>query len=251
MTINLNGKTILITREASAAQHFAQKIQTYGGYPIVMPLLEIRCRHNISQQLKKVALSQFEWVFFTSVNGVGCFFKKGFDVSHCRIAAVGPKTAKAIKDFGYEVDFMPTIYDAKTMAKEFFEQYAKSGRALFVRGNLASSVLIEAFTKASRPYECIEVYETIVNSKQEAQLRTVLIEETIDFLTFTSPSTIDAFIQVTKGEQAFKQLRAVCIGTTTAAYAKEVGFTETIVPDNFTIEGMIKAMDQVIKRSDL
>lgn len=250
MSIHLKGKKILITREAAAAQQFSQQIQAYGGKPVVTPLLEIRCVPKALNHLTDGALAQFDWIFFTSVNGVRCFFNQSPNVKNCKIAAVGPKTAKAVQDFGYEVTFMPTTYNAEVMAKEFFYLYRDSGDVLFVRGNLASSVLLDAFTAKNKPYQCVEVYETIPNVQEETHLRSVLRDETIDYLTFTSPSTINAFIQLTTGERVSKEIPVVCIGTTTEARAKEAGFMQTIVPENFTIEGMIKAIDEEIRRGD-
>ncbi len=241
MTISLHNKTVLVTREIEAAEQFAEKIRTYNGNPIVAPLLEIRC---IPFKLEKNLSEKFDWVFFTSVNGVNCFMRQSPQLEGCRIAAVGPKTAEALEQFGYEVDFIPTRYNAKTMAAEFLQMYENSGFVLFVRGNLSSPVLLDAFINAKRSYECVEVYETVTNEKTKVKLSASLQEE-IDFITFTSPSTVDAFIQLV-GES--KKVPAVCIGTTTEKRAKEVGFTETIVPEDFTIEGMLEVMLEEVER---
>lgn len=249
MTNSLRNKKILITREAEAAKQFAKQIRKYGGEPVLAPLLEIRCLPYVFEGFAEGKLAQFEWIFFTSVNGVRCFLNQSPNIESCKIAAVGPKTAKAVEESGYAVDFIPSTYNAEVMAKEFFSTYPDSGHALFVRGNLASSVLLDAFTKANKSYKCVEIYETTINMQAEACLRAVLREQSIDFVTFTSPSTIDAFLQLTIGEPIPKKLPVVCIGTTTEAHAREVGFTKTIVPENFTIEGMIEVMSREMERS--
>lgn len=241
MTISLHNKTILVTRETEAAERFAEKIRTYNGNPIIAPLLKIRC---LPFENGENWHDKFGWLFFTSVNGVNCFLGQSPKIAGCKIAAVGPKTAAAIEALGYEVDFIPTTYNAKVMAAEFLQMYANCGLVLFIRGNLSRLVLLDAFTKAEKPYECVEVYETTRNEHAREQLAEGL-QENIDFITFTSPSTVNAFVEFVGGA---KGIPAVCIGTTTEKRAKEVGFGETIVPEDFTIEGMLKAMHAAIER---
>src|SRR5699024_9561022 len=125
MMISLQNKKILITREKHAAEKFAELITAFEGVPIQTPLLQINC------------------IFITSKNGVDCFFQQGISIANCRIAAVGPKTTQAIEAYGYHVEFIPTVYNAETMAQEFLEIYEDSGAVLFVRGNLSRGVLLE------------------------------------------------------------------------------------------------------------
>ena len=249
--ISLENKTILVTREEKAAQVFADKIITYGGKPVITPLLQINCLAFHQQEIASIDMNDYDWVFFTSKNGVDCFMKQSkyaTNLHHCQIAAVGPKTAQAVKEYGFHVDFIPSTYNAEVMAAEFLTTYEEAGPVLFVRGKIASNVLLDAFTKAERAYHCVEVYDTVTNEAVKSALQTSLMEETIDFITFTSPSTVNAFIQLTDQVHTYKHLPVVCIGTTTERQAKEQGFLQTIVPENFTIEGMIEAMDHAIKR---
>jgi|SRR5690625_1327381 len=247
MTISLQNKTILVTREAQAAQQFANQISAYGGRPIITPLLHIQCL-PYSLEDKTNINEQFEWIFFTSKNGVHCFMKQLPNIDGCKIAAVGPKTAMAVEKFGYVVDFIPTTYNAEVMAAEFLHTYKRSGHVLFVRGKLASHILLDAFTRAQRPYTCVEVYDTTTNIAVKDHLCSALLEKTIDFITFTSPSTVDAYMQLTSKEDNQKDIPAVCIGTTTEKRALEVGFSQTIVPIHFTIEGMLEAIHKELER---
>src|SRR5690625_672285 len=91
MKMDLQDKQILITREQSQAQSFSRLITEAGGRPIVVPLLEINCVTQAGQWELDQTIERFDWVFFTSANGVACFFKKFAEVS-CRIAVVGTKT---------------------------------------------------------------------------------------------------------------------------------------------------------------
>ena len=246
MTISLQDKTILVTREPQTAQHFANQISAYGGRAVITPLLRIQCLPYSLKDKTNVS-EHFDWIFFTSKNGVNCFMKQRPNLNGCKIAVVGPKTAIAVEKFGYGVDFIPTTYNAEVMAAEFLDTYKHSGLVLFVRGKLASPILLNAFTRAQRPYTCVEVYDTTINIAEKAHLCSSVREEAIDFITFTSPSTVDAFMQLTSEENQ-KDIPAVCIGTTTEKRALEVGFAQTIVPRTFTIEGMLEAIHKEIER---
>ena len=246
--ISLQNKKILVTREKSAAEKFAELITTFDGVPFQTPLLKINCV-SFSEQIKHhLELNKYSWIFFTSKNGVDCFFRQGISVANCRIAAVGPKTQQAIEAYGYHVDFIPSVYHAKTMAQEFLEMYEDAGTILFVRGNLSRDVLLEEFTKANREYECVVVYETVPNQAGKQQLQHTLQTEQIDYITFTSPSTIDAFIELTNEDKTNYESTVVCIGTTTEQKAKEVGFSNIITPENFTIEGMLEEIHKHLQK---
>lgn len=249
MTISLQNKKILVTRESQAAEQFAEKIRAYGGEPIITPLLEIRGLPYTLEGITERVREKFDWVFFTSANGVNCFMQQSPQLEGCRIAAVGPKTKKAIEAYHYTVDFMPSTYNADVMAAEFLETYGNTHNVLFVRGNLSRPVLLDAFTKANVPYECVEVYETATNCSIKKTLCEKLQQE-IDFFTFTSPSTVNAFVQLTLGIYERKDIPVVCIGTTTEERAKEVGFTHTITPKAFTIEGMLDVLGEEIERME-
>src|SRR5690625_370598 len=183
--ITLKNKKILVTRTAPDAKRFAEKIIAYGGEPMITPLLQINCLPVD----KKVVMDTYDWVFFTSENGVDCFIKQNAFIGKLdssKIAAVGPKTAEAIRRNGYQIDFMPSTYNAKVMANEFLTKYPESGPVLFVRGVLSSTVLPDAFTEKKRPYHCLEVYETVVNAHAKDNLQAYLAQEDLDYLTFTS-----------------------------------------------------------------
>lgn len=243
--ISLRGQRILVTREAQGAKRLAEQISFYGGEPIVTPLLEIKCL-PVRENLK---LHAYDWVFFTSQNGVNCFVKHASfsgQLSGCRIAAVGTKTAEAIGRAGYDVDFIPSTYNAKVMADEFLAAYDDAGPILLVRGVRSRTVLADALAEAGRTYANLTVYDTVIHSTIKKQLTAVLSKQSVDMLTFTSPSAIDAFIELVGDIRRFKHLPVACIGTTTEKYARDAGFKRCIVPEQFTVEDMLKAMSDFL-----
>lgn len=246
MTIHLHGKTILVTREEKAGKLFANKINKYGGIALQAPLLQITCLPFGQHIIESINQKKYKWIFFTSKNGVDCFLKQNPSLDNCKIAAVGPKTAEAIEAYGYDVDFIPSVYNAKTMAKEFFLIEENNNPVLFVRGKISTSVLIDAFTELGRSFDCVEVYDTVINRKEKATLQKNLKKHTIDFITFTSPSTVWAFVELAESNEAYFNIPAVCIGTTTEKSAREAGFKQTMIPNEFTIEGMLESMSREV-----
>lgn len=238
----LKNKKILITRDSQAAASFQQLLEKEQAKPVTVPLIKIDCmkRPNLSIDVKDC-----EWVFFTSRNGVECFLQnKTFATAlhHCRIAAVGEKTAQTLVEHNYTVDFIPSVFNAETMAKEFLTRYETTKPTLFVRGVIASPILLDAFTKANRRFYCVEVYDTIIHPKAKQALQATLAHHTFDYVTFTSPSAVEAFVQSVEDVKQELDVPTVCIGTTTEQKALSYGFTQTIVPEKFTIEAMIEAM---------
>src|SRR5699024_5253694 len=118
----LQNKHILVTREKDQAKVFANQIKLHGGIPYIVPLLKISC--SVDRNHLKIVenIEQYEWIFFTSANGVRFFFnmwEKKFgmrNLGHQKFAVVGRKTNEALQKYGYESTFMPSIYNAETMA---------------------------------------------------------------------------------------------------------------------------------------
>src|SRR5699024_10161027 len=249
MIASLRGKKVLVTRESSQAKKFSNLIQNNDGIPIEVPLLAIRCQ----EERKTINPSKFDWIFFTSAHGVNCFFSEHKDkkkLKHCLFATVGHKTENALKNYGYEAAFIPTTYHAEAMAEEFFHCYPKANNVLLVRGNLSRRLLVDELTERKLQFDTVVVCETTYFLEMKETLLAVLKKEKIDFLTFTSPSTIKAFIEMIGTESIMEkvlQIPCVCIGTTTEKTAKQYHFATTIVPDTFTIEHMVESMIDFIQ----
>jgi len=255
----LSGQKILVTREHAQAHAFSRLIALAGGIPLEVPLLCIRCSERLEDKPLWDRLDTYKWLFFTSANGVDCFISqlRAKDLNRnsfpsAKIAAVGHKTEQALKAHGLSADFVPTIYDAETLAHEFLRKHPRPGAVLLVRGSRSRDVLPVEFTKENIAFDSLETYETAYNMDVGDKLLETLAQHHFSFLTFTSPSSIEAFIEL--GGKPGEQTAAIsCIGTTTADKAEKCGFSNILVPDVFTIEGMIQAMEQYepLERTDI
>lgn len=242
MKRSLQGKKVLVTRERNQVNELSSLIKKRSGIPIEVPLLKITCH----QQVNIASLDRYEWLIFTSANGIRCFFQHVKELpSSIKIATVGAKTAKLVETYGYDIHFVPSTFNAVTLMDELFEQYEDADNFLLVRGNIARPTIPERLDALGRKYTMLELYKTEPFIENKHLLLDTLKYEPLDFVTFTSPSAVKAFVELTKEANKFKQfltIPAVCIGTTTEKEAKRQSFQTTIVPQTFTMEKMVETM---------
>ncbi|MCP8617025.1 uroporphyrinogen-III synthase [Salirhabdus salicampi] len=257
MTSPLNGKTVLITRSAEQSKPFSDLIISYGGKPVEVPLLAFELAEDEHNKREFVsALHRCRWIFFTSAKGVQFFFKTlryySIDreiIRNKRFAVIGRKTNSALKQYGFHTNLYPDVYSAEQLGKQFLKE-RRHGSVLLIRGNLSLNTLPNVLQQHEIPYTAITVYRTVINRKAKSQLQQVLQrEDSIDVITFTSPSAIGAF--QTLGERyvtnKWKQKVCLVIGPTTEKKAYQQGFSTVLTPKEYTIEGMVK---KILKHFD-
>ncbi|MFD1850137.1 uroporphyrinogen-III synthase [Oceanobacillus bengalensis] len=252
----LHGKKIIITREEKGSKVFSNKLLEFGAIPIEVPLLKISCKNQADNDQKLATFSTYEWIIFTSANGVECFFEMMKEqsvtlikqLSQLKIAVVGHKTEDCLKCYGLSADFIPSTYNAETLAREFLRDNEKVGKVLLVRGNLSRDTLPIEFGKAGIVYDSMVVYETVYHLENRILLNQVITSD-YDFITFTSPSSVDAFYKM--ADDTITTGPIVCIGTTTEDRAIELGFKQILAPNNeYTIDGMIRCMIDYISKGE-
>ncbi len=250
MRAGLKGQKVLVTRAAHQAQAFSKQIIRNGGISYEIPLLEVVCKQEVWKDMDTVKLMDYDWIFFTSVNGAHCFFNHmesiGFEMERFasqQFAAVGHKTEAVLQAYDFKADFVPTLYNAETMANEFLQQFEHPGKVLFIRGNRSRNTLLEEFSKAGLSYDSLEIYDTDFRLCAKQELEHAWNTVSFDYITFTSPSAVDAFYNMleTTAQQHHEPV-CVCIGTTTEKRAKYYGFQRIIYPQQFTIDDMIDCM---------
>lgn len=245
----LQNKKVLITREINQAKAFTQKIEALGGLPLIADVLKITCTGKETIPMLQEERSDYGWLFFTSANGVTCFFRNFNETDeaylrHVKIAVVGGKTNEALEKHGKTADFIPSVYNARTMGKEFLENYPNPGKIIVVRGSKARPELAEILSENGFDYDLLEVYKNEINKAAKKKLETILLHEAPDYVTFTSPSAVDALCELASPADLPVNATIVCIGTTTEQRAMEQGLGRRIIPDTFTIEGMLRTMQE-------
>ena len=249
----LMGKRMVVTRAREQASDLLQLLNTEGADCLECPTIRIAPPDDWEALDRAVQrLSDYHWLVFTSVNGVGFFFKRLFELGqdvralhHIRTACIGPATEKRLKDFGLTCDILPESYRAESVVEAFQHQEITGKKILLPRAREARPILPEELSRMGAVVDEIPVYVTRIAEDNRATLLDRLTEQRIDCITFTSSSTVRNFKKLIP-EAAFKQLLApvtiACIGPITADTAKELGFDVHLVADTYTIPGLVDAL---------
>ncbi len=255
----LFGKRILVTRARSQASELVNRIEELGGEPYEFPVIEtvMPSSESSKQSVKDAlhALNTFDWVFFTSVNGVEFFFRhlenEGKDIRslhQARIAAVGPSTAEALRKHGIAPEVVKGPFQAEGML-EAFESELKAGQNVLIpHGDLARSWLPEQLRERGLHVTEAIIYDTILAGEDDDELLKLLEEGGIHAVTFTSSSTVKNFMKMLKRmgvEDPLPLLKGVevaCIGPVTAETAEAAGLEVTLMAKEATMTSLIDVL---------
>jgi len=249
----LFGKTILVTRAREQASDFRALLEERGARCLEFPTIEVvppPSWEALDRALKNI--DRYQWVIFTSVNGVRFLFQRlqalGEDVRALRgirLGAIGPKTAAAVAERGLRLDLVPSEYRAEAVIDALGEAEIRGRRFLLPRAAKAREVLPEKLVEMGGEVEVVTAYETVRPAEKAEEVRRLLREGAIHCITFTSSSTVENFIAMVGDEHLPSLLgKAVvaCIGPITAETARRHGVTVEIIPDEYTIEALTAAL---------
>lgn len=250
MPSTLHGKNILLTREKASSELMAHDIQALGGNPIILPVMKII--HNKLSHTEYAIMMQahrFDWIVFTSPNGVKAFINNvkslNIKLTNTKIAVVGKKTAQVASVLGLNVDLIPDEFTAGCLAERLAENGTKRGSILLPLGNLAKSDIEVLLNNAGFQTTRINVYSTVINGEIQQELQKLVQDQTIDVVTFASPSAINFFLSMTNHldlNDFWKRSVVACIGKVSANYARKNGLNPQIVPNTYTANALIKSI---------
>jgi len=242
---------VLITRPRSQAANFAERLRSAGFEPIFFPVIEILpIENNVALDRALSKMSCYEWVVFTSVNAVEVVFNRlslsllwrGQSES-VNVAAIGPKTAEALKVRGMTPDFVPNEYVAEAILPGLGDLRGKW--VLLPRAEIARKALPEAIAEAGGIAHEIAVYKTLPAQLDLEGL--AALKSGVGWITFTSPSTVQNFVEIVRQQNLdpFKLAnnpKIACIGPITEHAAREEGFEVDLVAEKYTTAGLINAL---------
>lgn len=253
----LFGRRILVSRPAHQAAGFAEKIEALGGEPFIFPVIDI-VKPDDSGPLDKAVreVEKFDWLIFTSVNGVEYFFRSMWALKQdirklagARICAIGPKTRQAVEQRGLLVDYVPDEYVAEAVI-DGIKQFDMAGKkVLLPRADIARNVLPEKLTEMGALVEAVHAYKTIPGSGDADKLVDLLSQGKLHIATFTSSSTVKNFmvkLPPDAGQSMLKDVTIACIGPITAQTARDLGLTVHVEAEEYTIDGLLEAILQYI-----
>ncbi|WP_096189581.1 uroporphyrinogen-III synthase [Evansella halocellulosilytica] len=252
---SLQDLRILNPRAAHQANPLTKVIERHGGISVELPLIHIKMTSNMEPVRHKLrSLTEYDWVVFTSVNSIR-FLLQALAKDHIerdilmekQIAVVGEKTEQFLIEAGLKADLVPHTYDAEHLAQELKKKLSDGEKVFFPRGNLARNVIVYELTQAGIDIDEVIIYETGINEEAEKGLHSLIIKNQLDVVLFTSPSTVRAFFSLIKKSvksQFQDEVTFAVIGTVTANELRKHGVTKMIIPNEYTIEGMMEALKQ-------
>jgi uroporphyrinogen III methyltransferase/synthase len=213
----LFGKQIVVTRARAQASDMRRKLEDLGAEVIQFPTIRIQLPPSWSPVDEVIErLGTFDWVIFSSVNGVKFFFERLFhkgrdvrDLGGKSIAAIGPQTAKELEAYGIRADLIPNVYKAEGLLDVFPE--GESKKILFPRAKVAREVLPETLRKRGHHVEVVPVYQTVME-KPDADVMNSILSGDVDVITFTASSTVHNFVEIIGGKEKVQVYGMICTG---------------------------------------
>lgn len=247
----LFGKSILVTRSRTQSSSLVSKIMSLGGNPIEIPTIRIEeINNNIALENEIRNLSKYNYLVLTSQNGVNIFFDKLNDMSldvralgNIKICAVGPATSKELKNRGIIADIVPEKFVAEAMYDELKDKLSSNDKILIPRGSSSRDYLVDNLSEICEVKE-VHTYNTVIEEECKDEIIELLDSEKIDYITFTSSSTVSNFIKII-GEENINKLnesKVISIGPITSNTARELGLKIYKEPTNYTIDSLIECI---------
>jgi uroporphyrinogen III methyltransferase/synthase len=248
------GKRIVVTRTREQASQLSHDLQELGAEVLEIPTIRIEAPENKSDLMDSlVGLGEFDWIVFTSPNGVSTFFEyffKGFEdiraLGNLRIGAVGPATAAKLKELHLRVDAMPEEYVAAKVAKAIasFESL-ENLRILLMRAEVSNAELPKELETLGAIVDDVACYRTVPETADVNGSAERFLASGADWITFTSSSTVENFhkrFDLAKIKKQFPDVRLASIGPETTKTLRALGFEPDIEAREHNVSGLIKAL---------
>jgi uroporphyrinogen III methyltransferase / synthase len=247
----LFGRGVVITRPERQADDLATRLAAQGAHPIAFPTISIVPPADWSELDKALdELESYNWLIFTSANGVHFFFQrlreKGRDIRDLKgikIACIGPATAGKMESLGINVDLVPDEFIAEGILKSFAAMDLRGEKMLIPRAAKARDVLPEGLKEQGAAVDVAVAYRTVNSGRKKEELLSLIDEGEVDVITFTSSSTVANFIEIMGADFSLPpRVKIACIGPVTADAARKAGFRVDIAHQEYTMDGLVQSL---------
>ena len=255
----LLGKRVLVVASVQQSNQLSQLLRGCGALPVELPILEVELAPN-SEELDQAVrnLEDYQWLIFTSIDGVEAFFQRLFTQNHdvrrlvhLRVGAIGPTTAKALEERGVKADYVPLKYSVKGFLGGLTRKDLGGCRVLLPRSDRAGKMLAAGLARLGAQVHEVVAYRTIVNVEAVSEGKQLLSSGEVDVVSFTNPSTVAHFVSALKMEvDVVNRALVACIGPKTEAAASKAGLRVDIVAREHTVRGLLEAMEGHFRTGD-
>jgi uroporphyrinogen III methyltransferase/synthase len=252
------GRRVIVTRAVKQSGEMTRALEAVGAEVIPCPTIEITEPSDWKQlDWALVHLSWYDWLAFTSANGVEYFLRRLDQLGHGRgelmthrVCAVGRKTAEKLKGENISVDLTPELFTAEAVVEEFINRYGvrqrlRGSTMLLPASRTTRDVIRPAMEKIGVYVEVVEAYQTVAPSAGGANVARLFRDADADYIIFTSPSTVTNLATILETDHLAPYLantRVACIGPVTAEAARLHGLTVHIQPEEHTGQAIVEAI---------
>ena len=246
----LFGKRVLVTRPRVQAGALAGLLEREGAEVVEVPVIRIEPPDDFDALDSTLGrLGSFDWVVFTSANGVSAVFDR---LSECggdaralhgnRVAAIGQGTARAIRGYGIAADLVVSQSVSEGLVEELGRRGVSGSRILLPGAESRRSVLADGLEGLGAEVKAVAAYRTVrVEGSRDRAARA--LSDGIDAATFTSASTVRGLLGLLDGDVGLLAgVKIACIGPVTASEAMKAGLDVDILAGESTVEGLVEAM---------
>ncbi len=247
--MTLAGQRVVVTRSREQADALASRLQSLGAEVIELPTIEIQPASDYGPLDQAITrLEQYDWVVFTSANGVRCFIER-LDFSprdlralRGKICAIGPATRSAVEALHLKVDLIGKEYVAESLVEAFALLDMAGKRVLLPRAAIARDVLPAELARRGAQVDVVEAYRTgVPEGAAELAAKIFSAQRKPDWITFTSSSTVQNFVLLA-GSTALKGVKVASIGPVTTRTALKLGVRVTVEAAVYNVDGLVEAM---------
>lgn len=245
----LFGRKILVTRAREQASKLTRRLENLGAEVIEFPTIKIAAPSDNFTALDAAIsdIKNFDWIIFTSANGVEKFFERlrnfkldARALNRAKVAVIGAATAEKLSGFGIIADVVPAEFRAEGLI-DALKDKVHGRKILLARAEVARDILPAELEKFGAEVAVAAAYKTVPAAENAAEIKSKLAAGEIDLVTFTSSSTVENFIAAV-GAESLANVKTAAIGPITAGALKNFGVNAEIVAQEFTIAGLVAAI---------
>lgn len=247
----LHNKRILITRDHMQSRLLSKFLAQRGAQPIELPTIEIAPPESYNAlDVAVQQINEYDWIIFTSVNGVQGFFKhlysQGWDsrhLSNIRFCTIGSATKSSLAEHGINADLVPNDFTSENVVRAFAGYNLNNLRILLPRSAMADSKLPDGLQSMGAQVDDVPVYRILIPMESQRKVDHV-IEPGVDITIFASSSSVTNLITLLGNDTSrIASSYIVCIGPVTAQTAKDKGLRVDLIPKEHTIQAVVEMLE--------
>ena len=251
----LFGQRVVVTRTREQAGELSARLLELGADVVELPIIRIEPPEDPVEFSRLVAdVHTYDWVVFTSPNGVERFFEAFFaacddarSFGKPKIAAIGPGTAKKIAEYRFATDLLPEKFVAEGLVEAFSKEHIESQTVLWVKAGETRDIIYEELMEQGAIVDRCIAYRSVPETGDPTGAVERIREEGVDVITFTSGSTVEGFLAL--GLPWPEGCKAASIGPVTSAKLREHGREPEIEATQSDLAGLVQAIVEACGRS--